>query len=121
MRGLLLIGREHDAEGGKHDVEARRHEGEILRIRFLEGDGEAVGLGALAAALQKRPDIVGRHDLGEAAGGGERRIAVAGGDIEDALIAAEIDRLAQRLADDLQGGADRWRSRRNSRRHAGGS
>ena len=58
------------------------------------------------AALEQRADIVGRHDVGEAAGGGERRIAVAGGDIEDALVAAQIDGLAEHFADDLQRGAD---------------
>ena len=59
-----------------------------------------------ASALEQCADIVGRDDVGEAAGGGERRVAVAGGDVEHALVAAQVDRLAQRLADDLQGGAD---------------
>lgn len=63
------------------------------------------GLCSLLAALEQRPDIVGRHDLGEAAGGGERRIAVTGGDVEHTLVAAQVDRFAERLADDLQGGA----------------
>ena len=68
--------------------------------------GKPLGLGALAAALEQRADIVGRHHVGEAARGGEGRIAVAGGDVEHALAAAEIDRFAQRLADDLQRRAD---------------
>ena len=106
VRGLLLIRREHDAEGRKHDVEAGIGEGKRFRIGLLERDRQAVGLGALAPALEKRADIVGRHDVGEAAGRGERRIAVAGGDVEDALVAAQIDGLAERFADDLQRGAD---------------
>ena len=105
-RGLLLVRREHDAEGREHHIEARIREGQRFGVGLLEGDRQAFGLGALAAALEKRADIVGRHDVGEAAGGGERRIAVAGGDVEDVLVAAEIDGLAQRLADDLQGRAD---------------
>ena len=64
-----------------------------------------IGVGALAAALEECGDVVGRHDLGEAPGGGQGRIAVAGGDVEDALVAAKVDRLAQALAHDLQRGA----------------
>jgi hypothetical protein len=103
---LLLIRREHDAEGRKHDIEAGIREGKRFRVGCLERDWQAVGFGTLAAALEQRADIVRRHHVGEAAGRRERRIAVAGGDIEDALVAAEIDRLAQHLADDLQRGAD---------------
>ncbi len=104
-RGLHLVRREHDAEGRKHDIEAVVREGKRFRIGFLEGDRQAVGFGTFAAALEQRADVVRRHDVGEAAGGGERRIAVAGGDVEDALVAAEIDGLAEHLADDLQRGA----------------
>ena len=103
---LLLVGREHDAEGGEHDIEARIGEGQCLGIGFLEGDRQAVGFGAAASALEKGADIVGRHDVGEAAGRRQRGVAVAGGDIEDALVAAQVDGLAQDLADDLQRGAD---------------
>ncbi len=81
-------------------------EGQRLGIGFLELDRKPVGLGTFAPAVEQRADIVRRYDVGEAAGRGERRIAVAGGDIEDALVAAQIDGLAQHLADDLQRGAD---------------
>ncbi len=106
VRRLLLIGREHDAEGRKHDIEAGIREGKRFRVGFLERDRQALGFGAVAATIEKRADIVRRHDVGEAAGRGERRIAVAGGDVEDALVAAEIDGLAEHFADDLQRGAD---------------
>ena len=106
LAACCLVGREHDAEGRKHDIEAGVGEGKRLRVGFLEGDRQAVGFGTFAPAVEQRADIVRRHDVGEAAGGGERRIAVAGGDVEDALVAAEIDGLAERLADDLQRGAD---------------
>lgn len=101
-----MVWREHDAESRQHDIEAPRLEGKIFRISFKKSDGKAVGLGALAAALEKRPDIIGGDHLGETARRGECRIAVAGGDIENALAGVEIDRLAQRLADDLHRRAD---------------
>jgi hypothetical protein len=81
-------------------------EGEILGVGFLECHRKALGSGALAAAVEKRADVVRRHHVGEAAGCGKRRIAVTGGDVEDALAAAEIDGLAERFADDLQHRAD---------------
>jgi hypothetical protein len=105
-RGLLLVGREHDAEGRQHDVEAAVRERKALRVGLPEGDRQAVGLRTLAAALEQRADVVRGHDVGEATGGGERRVAVSSGDVEDALVAADVDGLAQHLADDLQGGAD---------------
>ena len=67
---------------------------------------EALGLGALPAALEQRGDVVGRGDVAPAPRRGERGIAVAGGDVEHALAGAQVDRLAQALADDLQRRAD---------------
>ena len=84
----------------------RIRERKSFGVGFLEGDRQAIGFGALATTLKKRADVVRRHNVGKAAGRRERCIAVAGGDIEDALVAAEIDGLAERLADDLQRGAD---------------
>src|SRR5215467_7218314 len=49
-------------------------------------------------------NVTGRRS--EAARRGERGVAVAGGDVEDALAGLDVDRLAQALADDLQRGAD---------------
>jgi hypothetical protein len=72
----------------------------------LEGDRQAVGFGAAAPAFEQRAHIVRRHDVGEAAGGGQRRVAVAGSDVEDALVAAQVDRLAEGFTDDLQRRAD---------------
>ena len=45
-RGLLLVGREHDAEGGQHDVEARVGERQVLGVRLLETS---------PAGLRRRP------------------------------------------------------------------
>ena len=49
---------------------------------------------ARAAAIEQRRDIVGRGDVAPAARGGERRIAVAGGDVEDTLAGTQVERFA---------------------------
>jgi hypothetical protein len=89
----------------RHDIEAPI-QGKRLGIGFLERDGQALGVSTFAPTLKQRAHVVRRYDVGETAGGGERRIAVAGGDVEDTLVAAKIDGLAQHLADNLQRGAD---------------
>ena len=63
-------------------------------------------VGALAGALEQRRHVVGGDHVAPAARGGERDVAVAGGDVEHLLSGAEVERFAQLLADDLQGGAD---------------
>ena len=104
--GLVLVGGEHHAEGRNHDVEARRRERQRLGVGLAENDVEPLGLGALAAALEQRRHVVGRGHVAPAARRGERDIAVAGGDVEHVAARAKVERLAQLLADDLQGGAD---------------
>ncbi|MGX1105639.1 hypothetical protein AB7M47_004022 [Bradyrhizobium elkanii] len=106
VRGLLLIGGEHDTEGRQHDVEADVGKRQLLRVCFLERDGQTLRGRPLAAALEQRRDVVGRDHVGKAPCRGQRRIAVAGGDVEHHLIAAQVDRLAEHLADDLERGAD---------------
>jgi hypothetical protein len=93
--GLRLIRREHDAEGREHDIEAPIREGKSLGVGFLERDGQAVGLRTFTPAVEKRADVVRRYDVGETAGGGKGRIAVARGHIEHALVAAKIDGFAK--------------------------
>ena len=63
-------------------------------------------LRASLAALEQRGHVVGRGHLAAAAGSRERRVAVAGGDIEHALARAHVERFAELFADDLQRGAD---------------
>ena len=72
----------------------------------LELDRQPFGRGALAAALEQRRHIVGRGHLAPAPRGGEGDIAVAGRDVEHLLAGAQVERLAQLFADDLQRGAD---------------
>jgi hypothetical protein len=47
----ILIGREHDTEGGDDDVEASIGERQSFRIGFTELDVEPVGVGAFTGAL----------------------------------------------------------------------
>ena len=67
---------------------------------------EPLGRGALAPAFEQRRHVVGRGHLAPAARRGERHVAVAGRDVEHLAAGAQIERLAQLLADDLQRGAD---------------
>ena len=67
---------------------------------------QPLGRGALAAAIEQRRHVVGRGHVAPAARGRERHVAVAGRDVEHLAAGAKIERLAQLLADDLQGRAD---------------
>ena len=87
-------------------VEGAVREGQGLGVGLAEGDVEAVGTGPLARAREERGNVVGRGDLAPSAGGRERCVAVAGGDVEHLLACAEVEGLAELLPDDLQGGAD---------------
>ena len=79
---------------------------EVLGVGHLGGDVQAVGLGAPLRQAEQRVDVVGARHVGTAAGGGERRVAVAGRDVEHLGAGGDVDRFAERLADDLQRGAD---------------
>jgi hypothetical protein len=105
-RRLVLVGGEHYAEGGDDDVKGGIGERQRLGIGLAELDGEVLGGGALATAFEQGRHIVGGHDIAPAPRGGERDIAVAGGDIEHAAAGPEIERFAKLFADDLQRGSD---------------
>ena len=106
VRRLLLVRSKHHAECRQHDIEARILERQRLGVGLAKDHRQPVGPGTLTAALEQGADIIRRHHLGEPPRRGERRIAVAGGNVEDALIAAQVDGLAQHLADDLKGDTD---------------
>ena len=97
-----MIGAEHHAEGREDDVERGLREAELLDIRHLEANVEGIGPGARLPPLQKRGHVIRRGNLRKPAGGGEGGVAVSRRDIEDPLAGAQIDRLAQGLADDLK-------------------
>ena len=63
-------------------------------------------MGARGTLVEQARHVVGRRHHAAAARGGERRVAVAGGNVEHALVEAQVERLGELLADDLQGGAD---------------
>ena len=101
-----VVGREHHAEGRQHGVEAGIVERQRLGVGDLEAHGQAFGVRALAALLEQRRHVVGGGHVGKAARRGQRRVAVAGGDVEHALAGADVGGLGERLADDLQRRAD---------------
>ena len=106
-RRLVLVGREHHAEGR-----------DAPTSKLASGNGSAsasasrnstfsrFGRGALAAAFEQRRHVIGRGHVAPAARRRERRVAVAGRDIEHLAAGAQVERFAQLLADDLQRGAD---------------
>ena len=104
--GCVLVGREHDAEGREHDVVRRVAERKVFRVGLAALDRHVLGGGACGGAFEERADVVRRRHFTATTSGGERHVAVAGGDVEDALTGRHVDRFAQGLADDLQGGAD---------------
>ena len=90
-RCLLLVRREHGAEGREHDVERGVLERQRLRVALDELDLEPLGGGALAPMGEKLGDVIHPHRLGEASRRGERRIAAAAGDIQNPLHRQQID------------------------------
>jgi hypothetical protein len=101
-----LVRREHHAERREHDVERTVGERQVLGVGDARRHGEPVGLGAAQSLGEQLGHVVGRDDVGAAAGGGQRCVAVAGGDVEHAVGRAEVDGLAQGLADDLKRHSD---------------
>ena len=71
-------------------------------IGLAKLDREPLGRRPLAAAFEQSGHVVRRDDLAPAPRRRQRDIAVAGRHVEDLLSGAQVERLAQRLADDLQ-------------------
>ena len=104
--GALGVGGEHDAEGRQDGVEGAVVEGQVFGVGDADLEGQAVGLGAAVRPVEEILDVVGGGHRAAAARRGQRRVAVAGGDVKDPPSGGEVDGLAQRLADDLQSCAD---------------
>jgi hypothetical protein len=96
----------HDAEGRDHDVETRLGKSQRLGVSLLERDRQAFRLGTQLAALEQARHIVRGDDFAPAPRGGQSDIAVAGGDVENLLSSADVERFAEPFADNLQRGAD---------------
>ena len=105
-RRPLGVRREHHADGRQHDVEAGVLERQVLGVGHLGGEREPVGVRPSTGPLEQGLDVVGGGDVAAPASGGERRVAVAGGDVEHGLPGRHVDGLAEPLADDLQRRAD---------------
>ncbi len=105
-RRLLLVRREHHAEGGQHGVERAVGEGQLLGVGFLKRDEVPFGVRAPAARFEQRRDVVGGGHVAPPTRSGERGIAVARRNVEHARAGSQIERFAQRFSHDLQRGAD---------------
>ena len=104
-RRALLVRREHHAKGRDDDIERPVLEGQRLGIGFVKLDMEPLGGGTLPSSLEQGRHVVGGDDIGPAPGGSQRCIAVARRNVEHPLPSAQVERLAEVLADDLQGGS----------------
>ena len=106
VRSAFVVRREHRAERRQHDVEARVVERQIFGIGLTKLHAQPFGARTLAAFVEQSRHVIGRRDVREAARSGERGVAVAGSDVEHAFTGAHIGGFGERLADDLQRGAD---------------
>jgi hypothetical protein len=93
-------------ESRKHGIEAGILERQGFGVSHLKRDFQAFGPGPVFAAFQQRGHVVGRSDMATTARGSERRVTVAGGHVEHALIAKQVAGLGELLADNLQSGAN---------------
>jgi len=78
---------------------------ERLGIGLLELDSQPIGRGAQFSAFEQARNVIGGHHIAPATCRGERGVAVSGGHVEHLLSGANVERLTEVLADDLQGGA----------------
>ena len=104
--GTILVRREHHAERRQHDVERGAGERQRLGVGLAHVERKPSAAARTRARSSSPAHVVGRGDGCAAAGRGQCGVAVAGGDVEHPLAGADVDGLAQRLAGDLQRGAD---------------
>src|SRR5580704_18625150 len=83
--GLVLIGREHHAEGGDDRVEGPVSEWQRFGVCLLEFDGQSFGRCPGATALQQAWHIIRRNDVTPAMRSRQAGIPVASGHVEDFL------------------------------------
>jgi hypothetical protein len=101
----VVVGGEYDAERGQDDVELAVAEGQILGVGLLGPKLQALDGGAAGGHVEEPGDEVSRGHVCSPAGGGQRRVAAAGGDIEHTVARMDVDRAGEPLADDHLGGA----------------
>ena len=103
---LRVIGGEHGAEDRRDGIERAVGERQRLGVAFQELDREAFGLGAAAAALEESGDVVDADRSAAVARGCDRRIAAAGGDVEDAPAGVQVGGVAEVLGHEHDPGGD---------------
>ena len=102
LRGrLLVVGREHRAEDGGDGIERRVRERQCLGVALDELDLEPLGGGAHAALVEQGRHVVDADGRAAEPGGRDRRVAAAGGDVEDAPAGVQVGGVAELLGDDL--------------------
>jgi hypothetical protein len=92
--GAGVVRREHHAERRQHDVERAVGEGKRFDVGFLERHRQPVRFGAAPPLLEQPGDVVRGRYVGPAPGGRERRVAVAGGHVQDFRPRAQVHGLA---------------------------
>ena len=102
----LVVGREHRAEDGRDGVERRVGERQRLGVALEQLDVEALGGGALAAALEQRRHVVDADRGAAVPGGGDGGVAAAGGDVEHAPAGVQVGGVAEVLGDEHDAGGD---------------
>jgi hypothetical protein len=104
-RSRLIRGKHH-AEGRQHRVVTLVGERQRFGIGDLKNHVQMLGPRPILSPFEQRRDIVGRGHLAATPRRRQGGVAVAGGDIQHLLIAAQVAGLGEVFADDLQGGAD---------------
>ena len=94
---LRVVGREHGAEDGRDGVEGAVRERQRLRVALQQLDRKPLGLGAAAAALEERRDVVDADGGAAVARRGDGGVAAAGGDVEHAPACLEVGGVAEVL------------------------
>ena len=79
----------------------RVRERQCLGVALDELDLEALGGGALAALVEQRRHVVDADGRAAEPRGRDRRVAAAGGDVEDAPAGVQVGGVAELLGDDL--------------------
>ena len=74
--------------------------GSASASRLQQLDRQPLGGGPPQAALEQRRDVVDADDATAVAGRGDRRVAAASGDVEDAPAGAQVGGVAQVLGDE---------------------
>ncbi len=98
---FVVIGREHRAEDGGDGIEGRVRERQCLGVALDELDLEPLGGRPLAALLEQGRHVVDADGRAAEPGGRDRRVAAAGGDVEDAPAGVQVGGVAELLGDDL--------------------